>query len=149
MNAATPDTSAAEEDLSAEEEASFAEDLSAEEETPARGPWGQVYDPWVETPEGVLARAQIRGGAILVGSGGLLLAGAIAVGLSDPCSRAGGNSCSGASRNRAAITMALPAAAMLAAGGALLGVGLRHRRELRAAASASGEGAYVALYGRF
>lgn len=121
------------------------DDLSAEEMVPlddgADAAWeDEASLPRTASPEWRLAQSRVRGGGILVGTGLVLGFGALALGLSDPCARAGGNSCSSASRNRAAWTMAAPAVALLAAGGALLGVGLRDRRALRAAVVVAADG---------
>lgn len=115
----------------------------------ANDPWANTYDPYVDSPEAVLYRAQIRGGSILLGAGVLLGAGAVALGLSDPCSTAAGNSCDSGSRNRAAITMAVPAAVMVATGGAMLAIGLQKRKAFHATMALHREGGGVAVFGRF
>lgn len=107
------------------------------------------YDPARDSPEAIEARRMITGGIILLTIGTGLAAGSLAMGVSDKCNRAAGNSCSGASRNRAAATMAVPAVAIFTAGAVLLGIGMRNRNRLRADVALGREGGGVVVTGRF
>lgn len=90
------------------------------------------YDPAVDSPEAVLARRRVIGGGLLLGTGLALAVGGLALGLSDPCARPAGNSCSRPARRRAALTMGLPGLAMVGAGIAFVVIGRRAQRRLAA-----------------
>jgi hypothetical protein len=107
------------------------------------------YDPMRDSPEAIEARRMITGGIILLTTGTALAIGSLAMGVSDKCNRAAGNSCSGASRNRAAATMAVPAVGIFAAGAVLLGIGMRNRNRVKASVAWSREGGGVLFTGRF
>jgi hypothetical protein len=107
------------------------------------------YDPRVDSPEAIEARRFVRGGIVMTSVGAVLVVGSIALGLSDPCARPAGNSCSAPSRNRAALTMGIPGAIILASGLALVSVGVKKRRRVQATFTAGREGAGVVLFGRF
>jgi len=81
--------------------------------------------------------------------GAMVSFGGLAMVLSDPCARPAGNSCSPASRNRAALTMALPGLATVAVGSVMLALGIRQRRALRLDANLNASGGGVSFRGRF
>jgi hypothetical protein len=107
------------------------------------------YDPLRDSPEAIEARRMITGGIILISTGTVLAVGSLAIGLTDPCTRPAGNSCNGPARNRAAVTMAVPAVAIFVAGAALLGVGIRNRNRLRASVAFTPRAGALLLSGRF
>jgi hypothetical protein len=107
------------------------------------------YDPLRDSPEAVEARRMVTGGIILLTTGTALAVGSLVMGVSDKCNRAAGNSCSGASRNRAAATMAVPAVAIFTAGAVLLGIGMRNRNRLKASVAVGRGGGGVVVTGRF
>ncbi len=135
----TPDTASTEDATSRDAEATGAEPESFRFE----------YDPLRDSPQAIENRLRIRGGIALLGVGAALGAGALAMGLSDPCHRPAGNSCQTEARNRAAVTMAVPAAAMLVGGATLVALGVVGQRRLRASAIAHGRGGGVMVWGRF
>ncbi len=96
----------------------------------------------VDPVELLRARAFFRAGGILLGTGLLLSAGAIAMGASDPCAKGSGNNCHVGARNRAALAMGVPGIAVVAAGVTFLSLGgvLRRRARIGVAASARGAG---------
>jgi hypothetical protein len=106
------------------------------------------YDPLVHSHQAIFARRAITGGAILLASGSLLLSGSLALGLSDPCAKAAGNSCSVQARRRGVLTMALPGVGAVAAGVALLWVGSIARKKLRASISGDATAVMLQLSGR-
>src|SRR5690606_37636954 len=65
-------------------------------------------DPLRDSPEAKTARRWLGAGITATVAGGVLVGGAIALGLTDPCEPAAGNSCFSDSRNRAAVTMGVP-----------------------------------------
>ncbi|MGH1343254.1 MAG: hypothetical protein ACRBN8_16970 [Nannocystales bacterium] len=111
--------------------------------------WDDDYDPLRDSPEAVASQRRIAGGAVVVGLGAMVSLGGLAMAVSDPCARPAGNSCSPASRNRAALTMALPGLATVAVGGVMLALGIRQRRALRVDANLNASGAGVTFRGRF
>lgn len=111
--------------------------------------WDDDYDPLLDSPEALQAQRRVVGGAVLIGVGALASFGALAMGLSDPCANAAGNSCSETARNRAALTMGLPGVAALATGVVMVTLGVRQRKALRVDATASRSGGGLVLSGRF
>ncbi len=107
------------------------------------------YDPRRDSPEAVRARHWIRTGIATMSAGGALLIGAIAMGASDPCNLAIGNSCQPDARNRASLSMGIPAAVLIAGGAAALGVGLQRRGRITVDAQASRTSVGLGLRGRF
>ncbi len=107
------------------------------------------FDPLRDSPEAMRARSYVQGGIIVLTTAVALVVGSVVMGTSDPCAKRGGNNCHEDSRNRAALSMGIPGAALLAAGGALLGVGLRQRARLRASLALGRAGAGVTLRLRF
>jgi hypothetical protein len=129
-----------------------AEDLASEDSIEDDEAIGEAPLDWRDEPEGEVAWRRIRGGAILLAGGGLLVAGAAILGSVDPCRRLAGNGCQEAARTRAVVTMAVPGTAILLGGAALLAVGLRQRNRVRASLSAplAGNGAWgLVVGGRF
>lgn len=98
----------------------------------AEGPVDDGYDPLRDSPQALRNRHFVVTGAVLLTVGVVLGAGALAMGLSDPCDRKAGNSCVEQARDRAAWTMGAPAIAMTAGGIAALTVGLVRQHRLRA-----------------
>ncbi len=107
------------------------------------------YDPRRDSPEGQLAGRRIRGGIIFLAVGTVMGVGSLALAASDPCRPAGGNGCQVSARRRGALTLGIPALAVLAAGATLLGIGVRARRRIGADLALSREGALLTLGGRF
>lgn len=107
------------------------------------------YDPRRDSPEGQLAGRRIRGGIIFLAVGTVMGVGSLALAASDPCRPAAGNGCQVSARRRGALTLGIPALAVLAAGAALLGIGVRARRRIGADLAFSREGALLTLGGRF
>jgi len=105
------------------------------------------YDPLRDSPEAVRARHWIRGGVVMLAAGGALGIGATIMGLSDPCAPRGGNSCLSEARNRAALTMGVPALALVGGGAAALAVGLRRQRRIAASAALVRDGRHVTFAG--
>lgn len=107
---------------------------------------------WRDTPEGETASRRIRGGVILTGGGALLVFGAAILGTTDPCRRLAGNGCQRGARTRAALTMGIPGAFVLAAGATLLGLGIAQRKRARASVLvdvAGRHGGGLSIVGRF
>lgn len=111
--------------------------------------WDDDYEDSRDSPEAREARQKVAGAVALIVVGSSAVLGGLAMGLSDPCRRAAGNSCSTSARNRAALTMALPGVAVLATGAVILGLGLRERRRVQADVAVSTEGAGLRIRGRF
>lgn len=82
-------------------------------------------------PDLGLERRRLAGAVALLATGAAVVVGATALGFTDPCLRAAGNSCQVSARNRAAWTMGIPGAAAIATGAVLLGLVLRERRRAR------------------
>jgi len=129
-----------------EDESWDEEDESWDEEDEA---WDDDYDPLRDSPEALTAQRRIAGGAVVLGLGAVVSVGGLVMALSDPCARPAGNSCAAASRNRAALTMALPGLATVAVGSVMLALGIRQRKALRVDAKLNASGAGVSLRGRF
>lgn len=125
------------------------EDESWEDESWEDESWEDDYDPLRDSPEAVAAQRRIAGGAVVVGLGAMVSLGGLAMAVSDPCARPAGNSCSSASRNRAALTMALPGLATVAVGSVMLALGIRQRKALRVDASLTASGGGLVFRGRF
>ncbi|MEM7159215.1 MAG: hypothetical protein AAF799_40635 [Myxococcota bacterium] len=107
------------------------------------------YDPLRDSPQALRARHWVRGGIVVMSSGGALLVGAILLGNSDPCNRAVGNSCQEEARNRAAVTIGIPAAALIIGGATALGIGLKQRRQIAVDLQASRDHFGLSVRGRF
>ncbi len=108
---------------------------------------------WRDEPEGEVAAKRLRGGILLPAGGSVLVLGAVIIGTVDPCLRLTGNGCQAGASRRAALTMGIPGAAILAAGATLLGLGLSHRRRLQRSLAVGPElgrhGGGVVVVGRF
>lgn len=111
--------------------------------------WEDDYDPLRDSPEALKAQRRIAGGSVVLGLGAMVSFGGLAMLLSDPCARPAGNSCAPASRNRAALTMALPGLATVAVGSVMLALGIRQRKALRMDANLTASGGGVSFSGRF
>lgn len=111
------------------------------------------YSPLRDSPEAKVARRWLGAGIASMVSGGALVGGAIALGLSDPCNPKVGNSCFTDSRNRAAATMGIPGGVMLLGGVAMTIVGALQKRRLffeyAGSVSASRDHIGVVFVGRF
>ncbi|HVI00379.1 MAG TPA: hypothetical protein VM869_16795 [Enhygromyxa sp.] len=111
------------------------------------------YSPLRDSPEAKVARRWLGAGIASMVSGGALVGGAIALGLSDPCDPKVGNSCFTDSRNRAAATMGIPGGVMLLGGVAMTIVGALQKRRLffeyAGSVSASRDHIGVVFVGRF
>lgn len=108
---------------------------------------------WRDEPEGEAVAKRLRGGILLTSGGLVLVLGAVIIGTVDPCVRLTGNGCQAGASRRAALTMGIPGAAILAAGATLLGLGLSQRRRLQRSLVVAPElgrhGAGVSVVGRF
>lgn len=108
---------------------------------------------WRDEPEGEVATRRIRGGVLLTSGGAVLVIGAIIFGAVDPCKRLTGNGCQKAASRRAALTMGIPGAVILAAGATMLALGLKTRRILQRNVLVGPElgrhGAGLSIVGRF
>lgn len=114
------------------------------------------YDPLVDSPEAIRARSWVRSGAVFTAIGGVLTIGGIAMStasvntadmqnICDPRQDVAGNGCNEQARDRAALTLALPGALLLAGGIAMLVVGKLQQRRLRASLRASRRDVFVGL----
>jgi hypothetical protein len=88
------------------------------------------YNPLRHSPEAKAARRWLGAGITATVAGGVLVGGAIAMGMSDPCEPSAGNSCFTDSRNRAALTMGVPGGLLLLGGIAMTVVGALQKRRL-------------------
>jgi hypothetical protein len=88
------------------------------------------YSPLRDSPEARTARRWLGAGITATATGGVLVGGAIALGLTDPCDPLAGNSCFVDSRNRAALTMGVPGGVLLLGGIAMTVVGALQKRRL-------------------
>jgi hypothetical protein len=88
------------------------------------------YTPLRHSPEARTARRWLAAGIAATSVGGVLVGGAIAMGMSDPCQFGAGNSCFTDSRNRAALTMGIPGGVLLLGGIAMTVVGALQKRKL-------------------
>jgi hypothetical protein len=88
------------------------------------------YTPLRHSPEARTARRWLAAGVTATSVGGVLVGGAIAMGMSDPCAPGAGNSCFTDSRNRAALTMGIPGGVLLLGGVAMTVVGALQKRKL-------------------
>lgn len=108
---------------------------------------------WRDEPEGEAVAKRLRGGILLTSGGLALVLGAVIIGTVDPCVRLTGNGCQAGASRRAALTMGIPGAAILAAGATLLGLGLSQRRRLQRSLVVAPElgrhGAGMSVVGRF
>jgi hypothetical protein len=108
---------------------------------------------WRDEPEGESVAKRLRGGILLTTGGLALVLGAVVIGSVDPCVRLTGNGCQAEAARRAALTMGIPGAAILAAGATFLGLGLTQRRRLQrnlvVGPDLGRHGAGVTLVGRF
>lgn len=107
------------------------------------------YDPRRDSPQALAARHWVRAGIVTMSTGGALLIGAILMRASDPCNLKIGNSCQPQARNRAALTMAVPATALIVGGATALGIGIKRRQRLAVELQASRRGGGLVLRGRF
>lgn len=135
-----PDAPEAEAPDDADGDAEPADDADAEDLS---------YDPRRDSPEGQVAGRRIRGGIIFLTAGAVMGIGALLLAASDPCRPAAGNGCQTGARRRGALTLGIPALAVLAGGAALLGIGVRERRRIAADLTVSRGGATLTLGGRF
>jgi len=107
------------------------------------------YAPLRDSPQALSARHWVRAGIATLSTGGVLLVGAVVMGVSDPCNLKVGNSCQPEARNRAALVMAVPAVALIAGGAVALGVGRHRRQRLALDLQAGRQGWGLVLRGRF
>lgn len=114
------------------------------------------YDPLVDSPEAIRARSWVRSGAVFIAVGGVLAIGGIAMSTANvnslemqnvcmPRQDMAGNGCQEGARNRAAMTLGIPGALLLAGGIAMLAVGKAQQRRLRASLRASRRDVFVGL----
>lgn len=114
------------------------------------------YDPLIDSPEAIRARSWVRSGAVFIAVGGVLAIGGIAMATATvntldmqnvcmPRQDVAGNGCQEGARNRAAMTLGIPGALLLAGGIAMLTVGKRQQRRLRASLRASRRDVFLGL----
>lgn len=129
-------------------------DEADDEPWPDQGDQGDAdplpdYDPLRDSPQAVSARHWVRTGIITLSTGGVLLVGAVLMGVSDPCNLDIGNSCQADARNRAALIMGIPAAVLIAGGATALAIGRKRRQALALDLQAARGHLGVGLRGRF
>jgi hypothetical protein len=83
-----------------------------------------------DSPEAKVARRWLTAGIAATITGGVLVGGAIAMGMTDPCTFAAGNSCFRDARDRAAVTLGAPGGLLLLGGVTMTIVGSLQRRRL-------------------
>lgn len=88
------------------------------------------YVPLLDSPEARRARRWVNAGIGSALAGGLLVGGALAMGLQDPCAAGWGNNCFEDARDRAALTMGVPGGVLLLGGAAMITYGAIVRRQL-------------------
>ena len=123
----------------------FPEEPDLEGEGPDAEPLVDDYDPLTDSPEALKARGLVRAGIVALATGAVLGAGAVAMGTSDSAAQGAGNNGFTDARNQAAVIMGLPAALLVSGGAAMLGLGLRNKKRLRAEFGATPESAALRL----
>lgn len=103
------------------------------------GPLAADYNPLRDSPEAIVARRWLAAGIAATSVGAALVAGGLAMGLSDPCTPGNGNNCFEDARNRAALTMGVPGGVLLVSGIAMTVIGAIQRKRLRTG-EGTGEG---------
>jgi hypothetical protein len=88
------------------------------------------YISVVHSPEAKVARRWLTAGIAATITGGVLVGGAIAMGLTDPCEFTSGNNCFRDARDRAAVTLGAPGGLLLVGGVTMTIVGSLQRRRL-------------------
>lgn len=138
-------------EISAETPAELAldpESMSAQENSDA-GSDNFAYNPLVDSPEALRAQQWIKSGIALLSIGGILGIGALGMGSTDPCNLSAGNGCQKTARDRAALTMGIPGAMLMAGGVAMLIVGKRQKRRLHLQLQLGQTGASTAVTVQF
>ncbi|GEM_PF-2390504 len=117
------------------------------------GEWEASTDDYLrlrDSPEAHRARRWVDSGIAATVVGGVLVGGAIAMGVSDPCAPNGGNNCFQDGRDRAAASIGIPGGVLLSGGVAMVVVGALQRRRLWTLSPALAGGRVGAvLSGRF
>jgi hypothetical protein len=107
------------------------------------------FDPLRDSPEAVNAR-RLRGTGVALMLVGLVVgAGALAIGLGDPCAPSAGNDCRMTTRRNAAIGMGVPGAAVFTAGVVTFAIGQHRLRRLRLSIAPHPTGGALGISGRF
>lgn len=107
------------------------------------------YDVLRDSAEARDARRWTRAGIASTVAGAVLIAGGTIMGTTDPCDPKVGNNCFHEARDRAALTMGVPGAALLLGGIAMIVVGTVQKKRLRADLILSRERIGVGVSGRF
>lgn len=107
------------------------------------------YDPTRDSPEARAARRWLGAGIGSTITGAVLVGGAIAFGLTEPCNVYAGNNCFADARNRAALTMGVPGGVLLLGGIAMIVFGALQKQRVRADLAMSREQVGVVISGRF
>jgi hypothetical protein len=107
------------------------------------------FDPMRHTPDAIRARGWLRSGIVATSAGVVLGVAAVVTGTLDPCTPKAGNNCFEDARNRAAITIGIPAGLLLAGGVTMTAIGATRLKKLRAGLVASDGRFGVSLSGRF
>jgi hypothetical protein len=107
------------------------------------------YDPTRDSPEALQAAGWIRSGIVFSVVGGVLSIGGVLMALSDPMDLAAGNGSQELARDRAAQAMGIPGGALIAGGIAMIVVGKRQKKRLRASLRALRRGVGLGVTMRF
>ncbi len=110
---------------------------------------GDDYDPLRDSPEAMQAAGWVRSGIVFTVVGSVLAVGGVLMALSDPKDLVTGNGSQKAARDRAALAMGIPGGAMLVGGAAMIIVGRRQKKQLRASLQAFRRGAGFGINLRF
>ncbi|HFE45121.1 MAG TPA: hypothetical protein ENJ18_06445 [Nannocystis exedens] len=110
---------------------------------------GDDYDPLRDSPEAMQAAGWVRSGIIFTVVGSVLAVGGVLMALSDPKDLVTGNGSQKTARDRAALTMGIPGGMMLVGGAAMIVVGRRQKKRLRASLQVLRRGAGIGINLRF
>ena len=107
------------------------------------------YDPLRDSPEAMQAVGWVRSGIVFTVVGSVLAIGGVLMVLTDPNDLVAGNGSQKTARDRAALAMGIPGGAMLVGGAAMIVVGRRQKKQLRASLQAFSRGAGIGINLRF
>lgn len=108
-----------------------------------------AYDLMRDSPEALTARRWLGAGIGATITGAVLVGGAIALSQTAACDSAAGNNCFADARDRAAVTMGVPGAALLLGGVAMTVVGAMQKRRIKAGLALAPGELGVVVVGRF
>ncbi len=107
------------------------------------------YDPLRDSPEAMQAAGWVRSGIVFTVIGSVLAVGGVLMVLTEPKDLVAGNGGQKTARDRAALAMGLPGGAMLVGGAAMIVVGRRQKKQLRASLQTFSRGAGIGINLRF